>query len=206
MEIHLDKISKKFSQEWIFKNVTLKIQNQHSYALVGPNGSGKSTLMQIISGILPANRGKVAYFDDQDRSIDGNDFYQYLMIVAPYMELIEEFTLREFLTFHFRFKKYSQKYSIEAMLDLMKLSKSSDKLIKHFSSGMKQRLKLGLAFFSSTPVLFLDEPTSNLDLQGVEWYQENMQRLKNDRTLIICSNQPEEYAFCDHQVRIMDFK
>ena len=79
-------------------------------------------------------------------------------------------------------------------------------MIKYFSSGMKQRLKLALAFCSDTPMLMLDEPTSNLDKQGVEWYLGLVQQFAAGRLTIICSNQEHEYSFCTQHLDISDYK
>jgi ABC-type multidrug transport system ATPase subunit len=94
----------------------------------------------------------------------------------------------------------------EAVISLLNLDNARNKLIKYFSSGMKQRLKLALAFCSDTPMLMLDEPTSNLDSQGVEWYLSLVQRYAANRLTIICSNQEHEHSFCKHQLNITDYK
>ena len=205
MEIRLNNIGKKFNKEWIFRNVNLEFKKNKSYALTGPNGSGKSTLLQVIGGFIPPNSGHVEYLVN-NRKIDDQFFYQYIVIAAPYLELIEEYTLKEFLTFHFRFKKIKPGYSIQQIIESMRLKKASDKIIKNFSSGMKQRVKLGLAFFSDAPVILIDEPTTNLDEQGVHWFLDHMNKLKSNRLILMCSNQVSEYSLCEHKINLMDFK
>jgi len=71
---------------------------------------------------------------------------------------------------------------------------------------MKQRLKLALAFCSDTPMLMLDEPTANLDTQGIDWYLSLIQQFSRNRLTIICSNQEHEYIFCDRRLNINDYK
>ncbi|HJP63705.1 MAG TPA: ATP-binding cassette domain-containing protein, partial [Mucilaginibacter sp.] len=93
-----------------------------------------------------------------------------------------------------------------AVIDLLNMHASRNKAIRYFSSGMKQRLKLALAFCSDTPMLMLDEPTSNLDKQGVEWYLGLVQQFAEGRLTIICSNQEHEYNFCKHRLDISDYK
>ncbi|MBC7744870.1 MAG: ATP-binding cassette domain-containing protein, partial [Flavobacterium sp.] len=78
--------------------------------------------------------------------------------------------------------------------------------LKNFSSGMKQRVKLALAFCSDTKILLLDEPVSNLDHQGVEWYLSLIEQFSSDRLVIVCSNQQQEYGFCDERINVEDFK
>jgi ABC-type multidrug transport system ATPase subunit len=71
---------------------------------------------------------------------------------------------------------------------------------------MKQRVKLALAFCSDTELLLLDEPSSNLDQQGLEWYLQLASSQCADRLVIICSNQEQEYSFCRHRINLADYK
>jgi ABC-type multidrug transport system ATPase subunit len=71
---------------------------------------------------------------------------------------------------------------------------------------MKQRLKLAQAFFSVSSILLLDEPTTNLDRDGVALYHQLIELHRADRMLIISSNVPEEYQLCDEVIKMQDFK
>jgi ABC-type multidrug transport system ATPase subunit len=204
LQIALENIGKKFRKEWIFRNVNLQFQSGQSYTFIGPNGSGKSTLLQVLSGILPQTEGKITYSVD-NQTITVDDIYKKIVMAAPYLELIEEFTLSEMIDFHYKFKQPIQK-NHDDLIELLNFKEHRDKTIKNFSSGMKQRLKLGLAFHSESDIILLDEPTSNLDAQGVEWYLSQVEKYTQNRLLIICSNQPNEYAFCKNIVDIRDFK
>jgi ABC-type multidrug transport system ATPase subunit len=94
----------------------------------------------------------------------------------------------------------------ESIVNLLGMAASKNKLLKYYSSGMKQRVKLALAFCSDTPILMLDEPTSNLDTQGVDWYLSLIQQFAQNRLTVICSNQEHEYNFCKHSLDIRDYK
>ncbi|WP_299461096.1 ABC transporter ATP-binding protein [uncultured Microscilla sp.] len=205
MEIIAENLSKKFQRDWIFRNLNLRFQSPHSYTVVGPNGSGKSTLLQILAGVAAPTNGEVT-FKQQQQTISVEHIYRHLSIAAPYLELIEEFTLLELVKFHSRFKPLKNDLSLDEFMDIMKLGKARHKMIKHFSSGMKQRLKLGLAFYTGTEIILLDEPTSNLDNQGIDWYHQEIEKNTQDRLLILCSNQAYEYEFCDEVIDITSFK
>jgi ABC-type multidrug transport system ATPase subunit len=205
MKIQLENLSKKFRKEWIFRNVNLTFDSGNSYTFVGPNGSGKSTLLQVLMGIMPHTEGNISYTSDNQK-IEIDDIFKKIVIAAPYLELVEEFTLLESVDFHQKFKTFKDNITSSQLIDLLQLSPHKDKTIKNFSSGMKQRLKLGLAFYSESPIILLDEPTSNLDAQGTAWYLEQIEKHTTDRLLIICSNQPNEYGFCKNIVDIRDFK
>jgi ABC-type multidrug transport system ATPase subunit len=205
MKISLEHIGRRFNREWIFRDINYEFESGNSYAILGANGIGKSTLLQVISGSLSSSEGKISYVQAA-KTIDQEKIFSHMSIAAPYLELIEEFTLSELIDFHFRFKKYRKGFNREAVIELLGLKNSEFKAIKYFSSGMKQRVKLALAFCSDTAILLLDEPSSNLDQQGFEWYLSLASTLSSERVVIICSNQEQEYSFCMHTVNMADYK
>lgn len=205
LKIHLEDASKRFQYEWIFKNLTLELSQGNSLAITGSNGSGKSTLLKCLSGSTPISSGKIDYIHN-GRPISETDWFSYLSISAPYMEVPEEFSLEELLNFHFKFKKPLNGISSKEIIEQLYLTQHTSKAVGQFSSGMKQRLKLGLALFSDVPLILLDEPTSNLDKKGIEWYQEMMSEYGKNRILVICSNEPREYTFCEQKITLEDFK
>ena len=205
MKISITDLGKKFQKEWIFRHMTFDFEKGQSYAITGPNGSGKSTLLQLVTGFFPPTEGKIQYFFEQQEVLPEN-YFKYFDIAAPYLELVEEFTLLEFLNFHFKFKKLSQGLTIDKFLKKTYLEQEVSKLIKNFSSGMKQRLKLGLAFYSESEICLLDEPTSNLDQKGIDWYLKNIELVLSEKLVIISSNQSYEHNFCKQTISIPDYK
>ncbi|GGZ27477.1 heme ABC exporter ATP-binding protein CcmA [Echinicola pacifica] len=205
LEIKANKAAKRFQYDWIFRDLSLKITPNENIAIIGSNGSGKSTLLKCLAGTSPLTEGSFTYFLE-NKEISANDIYQYLAIAAPYLELPEEFTLSELLEFHFSFTSPLKGLDANKMMEIMYLTDSKDKQVSYFSSGMKQRLKLGLCFFSSKPLLLLDEPSANLDLKGLAWYLDLVQGYGSDKTLIIASNDVREYDFCTQMVEIETFK
>lgn len=205
MKISLNKAGRRFNQEWIFRNVDYEFHAPGKYAILGPNGSGKSTLLSLILGSLSPSEGKISY-QGEEKDIAVDNIYKKLSFAAPYLDLIEEFTLEETIDFHFKFKGLYNDMSKAEVLSLLGLEKSQDKALKYFSSGMKQRTKLALAFCADTPILLLDEPTSNLDQQGVRWYLDLVANFTDKRLVIVGSNQEIEYSFCQHLIHIADYK
>jgi ABC-type multidrug transport system ATPase subunit len=203
--IKLNQIGRRFNRDWIFRGIDYTFNGGETYAILGPNGSGKSTLLQVLNGSLSPSAGNINYFY-RDAAIEVEQVFQHLSLAAPYLELIEEFTLNEMIDFHFKFKNHKPEIDKAAIIELLNLPGSTNKLIRYFSSGMKQRLKLALAFCADTAILMLDEPTSNLDTQGVDWYLSLVQQFAKNRLTIICSNQEHEYSFCKHRLSIADYK
>ncbi|MDG1276798.1 MAG: ATP-binding cassette domain-containing protein [Algoriphagus sp.] len=205
LKIQFEEASKRFQYEWIFRNLTFTLTTGSSLAITGSNGSGKSTLLKCLSGAIPLSSGKINYQNDQV-SLSESEWFTLLSIAAPYLELPEEFTLSELLDFHFKFKKPLHGISKQEILEVIYLKEHAQKAISQFSSGMKQRLKLGLALLSDVQLVLLDEPTSNLDRNGILWYQKMIGDFGSDRIMVICSNEPREYEFCQQKIVLEDYK
>lgn len=205
MKITLQNIGRRFNRDWIFKGIDYEFEQGTAYAILGPNGSGKSTLLSVLNGSLAPSAGEINYLFNE-KPVESEFLFKHLSLAAPYLELIEEFTLAEMIAFHFKFKTPKAGMDDKEVIALLGMAHSKNKMIKYFSSGMKQRLKLALAFCSDTPMLMLDEPTSNLDKQGVEWYVGLIQQFAAGRLTIICSNQEHEYSFCTQRLDISDYK
>ena len=205
MRIKLKNIGKRYRTEWIFRGIDYTFASGKKYAILGHNGSGKSTFTRILTGHLTPTKGKIK-FTLNDAKVSVEDIYKHLSLAAPYVDVIEEFTLTEAINFHQKFKSFSPGITQETILELLNLQNAENKEIRNFSSGMKQRLKLALAICSDTPLLFLDEPTTNLDKQGAQWYRDLIQNYSKGKTVIIASNVTEDFDFCDAQIEITDFK
>ncbi|NOT77111.1 MAG: ABC transporter ATP-binding protein [Cyclobacteriaceae bacterium] len=197
-------LGKQFNREWIFKDLSYSFK-PGIHAVTGPNGSGKSTLLQVLWGQLPASEGTLTFTEDE-KDFPAEDIYQQIVIATPYMDLVEEFTLEEILKFHFSFKKSINGKSIHEIMDLLELSHAKNKTIGQFSSGMKQRLKLGLAFFSDVKIVFLDEPTTNLDKKSIAWYWQNFEHLGPEKVVFVGSNLENEYPQNAVKINLPDYK
>ncbi|HWV68205.1 ABC transporter ATP-binding protein [Chitinophaga sp.] len=205
MTISLNQTGKRFNYDWIFRRVTLTFSEGQRYAILGPNGSGKSTLLQVISGAIQHNEGTVTY-STPEKSIAPDAFFRYCAIAAPYLELIEEFTLTEIIRFHQQFKNFLPGITPAIAMQLVGLEKAANKQLRNFSSGMKQRIKLALAILSDVPVLLLDEPCTNLDAAGIAVYQQLINDYGGNRLIIVSSNDEQEYFMCREHIHIMDYK
>jgi len=203
--IKAEGLGKRFNREWIFKDLTFDFLPGNVYAITGPNGSGKSTLLHVLWGQMPPSSGTISYHHT-GTALPEERIYQQLSIATPYMDLIEEFTLQEQIDFHFKTKPITPGQTPESVLEGMYLKDAQNKFITNFSSGMKQRVKLGLAFYTNTPILFLDEPGTNLDRQAFEWYHEKLKEFGKERLILIASNQSDEYPENTHQVDLMRYK
>ena len=200
------KIEKSYGNLPVLKGIDLEISKGEKIAITGQNGSGKSTFLQLLSGYISPTEGTVQWVSDNG-PIPAENIHRFISFASPYLELIEEFTLEENVSFFSRYKKFQQGISTQLLIETAGLVDARSKQIKNFSSGMKQRCKLALAFMADTPLLLIDEPLSNLDAAGSEWYRNLVAGLDASRTVVICSNQVrEETFFCERSVSIEDFK
>ncbi len=204
MRITLSDTGKRFNREWIFRHFDYSFFSSNAYAITGPNGSGKSTLLQFIAGSLMPTEGKISYFNGSELPIE--QYFPFISIAAPYLETIEEMTANEFFRFHRSFKPLMPDISIQQILERIGLQEASDKQIRYYSSGMKQRIKLAQAFFSDTPVVLLDEPTTNLDLSGITLYHDLISEYCSERLVIVSSNDALEYSFCKSVIDMKTLK
>ena len=205
MKIQLNSTGKRFRWEWIFRDVTMTIGSGDVCAVYGPNGSGKSTFLKVLSGYLTPSEGNVDWFL-AEKKLTRNAVFRHVAYAAPYVELIEEFSIREMVEFRVSFQTAVHGLSVPEMIDLIGLPRAGNKQIRNFSSGMKQRLKLGLAILTDRPLLLLDEPGTNLDTPSHEWYLALLERFRHNRTVVIASNEDRDFVACNSHISITDYK
>jgi len=205
MKVSLTDAGKRFNRDRIFRHLTYNFESGRSYAIIGPNGSGKSTLLQTLSGSMMMNEGNIQWAISNGQLANEN-VYRYVSICAPYLEVIEEMTLKEFLHFHQGFKPFLAEITIDSIISLLDLQNAADKQIRYYSSGMKQRVKLAQTLFSDTSIVLLDEPCTNLDSTGIELYHKLVDEYCKDRLLVVSSNDEMEYRFCKERININDYK
>ncbi len=205
MKITLSNAGKRFNREWIFRRADLQFQSSTAYAITGPNGSGKSTLLQSIGGMLQLSEGKIQY-ENAKSELRSEEVYQAVSFCAPYLDVIEEMNLIEFLEFHQQFKSFLPELNAEKVIAILGLEAASQKLIRNYSSGMKQRVKLAQAILSDTSVVLLDEPCSNLDAGGISLYHSMIEKYCKNRLVIVSSNDEVEYRFCKDIIDIKQYK
>jgi ABC-2 type transport system ATP-binding protein len=219
MTISLSDTGKRFNREWIFRHFTYQFETGSSYAITGPNGSGKSTLLQVLSGNMMLNEGSIKWLMAGNNlqaagnssskalhQLTGESVYKYISICAPYLELVEEMTLKELLAFHQTFKPFIDDLTAEKIVTILGLEKAANKQIRYYSSGMKQRVKLAQCIFSDVPVILLDEPCTNLDTEGITLYHQLISNFCLNRLVIVSSNDKTEYEFCKQVIHLGDYK
>ncbi len=199
MKISTRELGIHFNFQYLFKDLDLEFETGRSYAITGPNGVGKSTLIKLLSGFMAPTDGTVKYLLNNDE-FPQEKWYRYLSICAPYLDLIEDLTLTESFKYHFGLKLPFNDQSLQDIINELGLNSKKDIQLKYYSSGMKQRVKLALALYSDVPVVFLDEPTTNLDDKTKAWYLKTLEKVMKDRLFIIATNDTYDISLCKEKL------
>lgn len=201
MEILAKGIYKRFSAKWVIKDFNFEFHSGGNYGIKGANGSGKSTLMNLLFGSLTCSRGKIIY-KKNNQSIDASAISNSFTFAAPYMNVYEHLNLDELLEFHLNFKSLIQGFDKEQFIEFCYLKEYRNAFISSYSSGMKQRLRLGLTLLTQSDVVFLDEPSSFLDIKAKSWYVELLRMAKKERTILIASNDIQDFVDLNTEIEL----
>jgi ABC-type multidrug transport system ATPase subunit len=204
MDVLVDRLGKRFNRKWIFRNLSTRILSGQKLAVAGPNGSGKSTLLKILAGALPQSEGTCSFFL-HDRTLKEDEVPRQITFTGPYMELIDELTLREHMRFHTRFRKLRTTTDYHHIPEILGKNFNWEMPVRTMSSGMMQRLKLYIALCTEARVVFLDEPTTNLDEEGKAWFESTLADHCVGSTVIIASNDPFDHRSCTERIFLPDY-
>jgi heme exporter protein A len=200
IKLQAEGLTKKFDRKIIFENVNFELTGKSSVAITGKNGSGKSTLIKIIANLLTQSSGELNLFSE-GKKVKKEIVYRYIGFVSPYLNLYDEFTGAENLKIASAIRGISGD-NADSVLKRVGLFERRHDLLKIYSSGMKQRLKIAFSIFHDPQILLLDEPTSNLDLEGVSVVDDIAGEYKKDRILIIATNDAHEKSLCDSEINL----
>ncbi len=191
MAIEARGLGHQFNQHWVFRNLAFSIPAGGSLAILGANGAGKSTLVKLIAGQLTHTEGTLAH-TVAGKTIEAENLYRHLSWCAPYIEAYPALTVQESFALHFRFKACLLSGAAEC-LDMLQLTAHARKPLHQLSSGLLQRVYLGLALFSQSALLLLDEPTSHMDEANAAFALALVTAHRAGRTLVLASNMEREY-------------
>ncbi|MFM2048895.1 MAG: Energy-coupling factor transporter ATP-binding protein EcfA1 [Bacteroidota bacterium] len=206
MNLRLNNIGKRYNYNWIFRELHLDIKSPSILAIKGSNGSGKTTLMSILSGYQAPSEGIIEWIDEHSNSINSDKIFQHLTWCSPATELPEEFTLTEMIEFQSKFKPWLSGINTSTIIEITHLQQQAHQPISSFSTGMKQRLKVALALLADVKMVLLDEPTSNLDEWGINWYKNLIQQYALNRIIIIASNMQHDFININAELNMLDLK
>ncbi len=196
-------LSKDFNRRKIFSGISFTLSLPASLAITGKNGSGKSTLAKVIARVLNPTTGTVAY-QAEGVVLAEEKCRTHIGFVSPYLNLYDEFSATEnlFLLMRIRGARDPHAERIETLLKKFNLWNRRDDAVRGYSTGMKQRLKYVFALMHSPAVLILDEPTTNLDDDGIKVVEEVVGEQKRNSILIVATNDAAEAGWCEKVIKL----
>ncbi len=201
--VRADNVGKTFNRKVIFQNVSFDLDRGSSLAITGRNGSGKSTLVKIIAGLLSPTSGLVS-FDEGGRKLEESARKEHLGLVSPYLQLYDEFTALENIEILSKIRGVGRPDGeiLQSRFVQFGLWERRNDLLRVYSSGMKQRLKYIFALVHKPVVLILDEPTSNLDADGVQAVVRVVQEQEKHGIVIVATNEADEASWCQRALHL----
>ena len=200
--IEVDQVSKAFGRHVVLNNISFSVQEGEAVALWGSNGAGKTTMLRCILGLLP-HQGRIQ-IDGFDMRRQGKQARFFVGFVPQEIRFHDNLTVEETLHFYARLKRVAAP-TIEQWLSRVDLLAAREKEIKALSGGMRQRLALAIALLADPPILLLDEPTANLDIQSRDEFLALLRELKEEgRTIMYSSHRLDEVIPFADRVLVLD--
>ncbi|MBE0556430.1 MAG: ABC transporter ATP-binding protein [Proteobacteria bacterium] len=201
--VRAQNIGKTFNRKVIFQDVSFELGRGASLAITGRNGSGKSTLVKIVAGVLSPTKGTLL-IENEGHPMEESRRKEHLGLVSPYLQLYDEFTASENIEILSRIRgiKRPDPERVQSLLSLFALWERRDDELRVFSSGMKQRLKYVFALVHMPTLLILDEPTANLDAEGVSAVKQVVREQKGEGIVIVATNEADEAKWCDNALHL----
>ena len=204
--IQLQNVTKRIKENTVLDNVSYTFKSGFVYGLYGQNGSGKTMLLRAISGLINLDSGSI--FIDGEKLHDKIEFPPETGIVIENMELLPECSAKRNLQMLAKIKNIADEKDISFSLERVGLDPDSDKKVKKFSLGMKQRLNIAQAIFENQKIILLDEPTNALDEDAVQLIYKIIREEKSrGATIIVATHHKEDLKeVCDVIFKIAEGK
>ena len=190
-----DRLGKRFGRQWVLRDLSESFSTGEVIGVRGRNGSGKSTLLRLLSGQLTPSRGSVTW-SLAGEPVAVEAVFRLVSWIGPYIELVEELTVRELLSFHFGFKPAQGDLAVADIIDRIELTAAAERPLFDCSSGMRQRVLLATALYAASPLLLLDEPTVTLDQSARGWFAKELTIYRQGRLTVVASNDADDLAQC----------
>jgi len=196
-------VAKRYDLRVVFRGISGEALPGEALVLTGPNGSGKSTLLAILCGLIRPTRGTIKHLRGAEE-IERGDWRRQLGVVAPAMAVYDELDAMENLRFFARVRGMGKAEDrCRECLEMVDLDPGRKTVVRGFSTGMAQRLKIAQALLHDPAVLLLDEPGSNLDPAGQDWLEGHVADLvAAGKTVVLATNDRREMEWGERRVAL----
>jgi ABC-2 type transport system ATP-binding protein len=201
--IDTEDLTKKFGDVTAVESVTLHVDEGEVFGFLGPNGAGKTTTVRMLACLVAKSSGSATVGDYEIASkADQPKIRKIVGLLTENVGLYEELSAYDNLDFYGRFYKLGEqkrKERIEYLLKMLELWEKKDVAAGTFSKGMKQKLAIARALIHDPEVLFLDEPTANLDPEASKTVRDFILELKKEKRTIFLNTHllDEAERICD---------
>lgn len=177
----------KYNKFKALNSISLDFYPARISVLFGPNGAGKTTLLKVVASIIKPNKG-VILFNNQDIANIQDEYRGKIGFLSHELMIYNNLTAKENLSFWaIAYRKDKEEKEIDNLLHLVGLSDVGNKLVRHYSRGMKQRLALARSLLNEPDIIIWDEPFTGIDAMTTEIIINIIEKKKNDGNIIIVS-------------------
>lgn len=173
--------------DYVLKNLNIKISSGKIIALLGTNGSGKTTLFKILTGIYQQSSGYITYNEQKITSQNITAYKGSLGFMPEFLSLYKNMSVKEVLTLLADLKGWSN-FDISSILKTVFLLEHSEKKIKALSKGMKQRLNLAQAIIGNPKIILFDEPSNGFDCGSITMFYNILKQLSKSGSIVLISS------------------
>jgi ABC-2 type transport system ATP-binding protein len=201
--INIENLTKKFGEVTAVDGLTFSVDEGEVFGFLGPNGAGKTTTIRMLCCLISKTSGEARIADYQiGKATDSLQIRKMIGLVPDNVGLYDDLTAFENLDFYgklYECPEERRKENIERFLKMLDLWERKDTRAGSFSKGMKQKLALARALVHEPKILFLDEPTANLDPESAKTVRDFILEIKKQgRTIFLNThNLDEAQRICD---------
>jgi len=209
--IEVENLTKKFDDLTAVDNISFKIKEGEVFGFVGPNGAGKTTTVRMLSCLISSTSGtaSVAGFNINEKA-DATNIRKIIGLIPDNVGLYNELSAYKNLDFYgklYGLSNNEREENIKYFLKMLGIWDKKDFLVGKFSKGMKQKLAISRALIHDPEILFLDEPTANLDPSSSKTVRDFLIELKKeDKTIFLNTHNLEEVQQICDKIGIMNTK
>jgi ABC-2 type transport system ATP-binding protein len=168
------------------KEINLSVFNGEILGIIGPNGAGKTTLVRLILGLLTATSGEITLWNSRSQDLSFK-LRKQIGFFPTDRGMYEELTGEENIRFWAKALN-TEENEIEQKMEMLELWDARKRLVKNYSSGMKQRLAFACAILNDPKLLIMDEPTANLDVYSKNLFLDSIKDVGKEKTTVITSH------------------
>lgn len=199
--INIENVSKKYGHFKALSGVNLEIKEGEAVALLGPNGAGKSTILKCLLGLLDFE-GEI--FINDINLKENSKLVKSTVAYVPQEPSFYDMRVIDILEFYASLRRVEFS-KIKKVLDIVDLTEHQLKFTTELSGGMKQKLSFSVALMADTPILLLDEPTSNLDKSSRKEILDITKKLKeSEKTIVFTSHRIDEVFYIADRIIFLD--